>query len=82
MLSNTFSPQSLDRFLRQRQLLEGGYVPFSHATLWRKVADKTFPAPVRLSKGVTAWRLKDVEEWQRARCAQAAPGLGVSKGGE
>ncbi|MGX1322108.1 prophage regulatory protein [Bradyrhizobium sp. USDA 377] len=72
MRLNTFKPHSLDRFIRQRQLLEGGYVPFSHATLWRKVADKTFPAPVKLSAGVTAWREKDVLEWQRTQ-SEATP---------
>lgn len=65
MRINTFTPQSLDRFIRQRQLLEDGYVPFSHATLWRKVADRSFPAPVKLSCRVTAWRLADIQKWQR-----------------
>ena len=75
MLSNTLSTQSLERFLRQRQLLEGGYVAFSHATLWRKVADKTFPAPVKLSPGVTAWRERDVLNWQltQANAGEATP---------
>jgi prophage regulatory protein len=29
-------------------------IPFSPATLWRKVKAGTFPAPVKLSAGVTA----------------------------
>ncbi|MEY4725749.1 MAG: hypothetical protein RLZ36_376 [Pseudomonadota bacterium] len=35
-------------------------LPFSAATLWRKVADGTFPKPVKLSVRVTAWRVADV----------------------
>lgn len=40
-------------------------VPFSAPTLWRKVKAKTFPAPVKLSERVTAWRVGDVRDWLR-----------------
>jgi predicted DNA-binding transcriptional regulator AlpA len=39
------------------------YVPFSHATLWRRVKEKTFPAPIKLSERVTVWRLEEVHAW-------------------
>jgi len=35
-------------------------LPFSAATLWRKVAAGTFPKPVKLSTRVTAWRVAEV----------------------
>jgi predicted DNA-binding transcriptional regulator AlpA len=35
-------------------------LPFSAATLWRKVAAGTFPRPVKLSTRVTAWRVAEV----------------------
>lgn len=38
-------------------------LPFSAATLWRKVRDGEFPAPLKLSAGVTAWRVGDVRSW-------------------
>lgn len=41
-------------------------VPFSAPTLWRKVKAKTFPAPVKLSDRVTAWRVGDVRDWLKA----------------
>lgn len=44
-------------------------LPFSAPTLWRKVKNKTFPAPVKLSERVTAWRVGDVREWLRQRSA-------------
>jgi prophage regulatory protein len=49
-------------YVRQAQLLTGG-VPLSAATLWRKVRAQTFPAPVKFSAGVTAWRVEDVRAW-------------------
>ena len=42
-------------------------IPFSLATLWRKVKAQTFPAPVKLSVGVTAWRVEDVRAWMQAQ---------------
>jgi hypothetical protein len=56
-------------YVRQAQLLGNkgkgvpGVIPFSAATLWRKVAAKEFPAPVKLSAGITAWKVEDVREW-------------------
>jgi len=50
------------QYLRQRDLLQH-YLPFSSTTLWRKIRNGDFPAPVKLSAGITAWRLSDVNEW-------------------
>ena len=48
-------------FVRQRLLLR--FVPFSKSTLWRRVKAGEFPAPVKLSEGVTAWRAEEVRRW-------------------
>lgn len=48
-------------FLRQSQVLI--FVPVSKTTLWRRVVAGTFPAPVKLSVKVTAWRAEDVRRW-------------------
>lgn len=37
----------------------------SAATIWRKVKDGTFPKPIKLSAGVTAWRNSDLEKWEQ-----------------
>lgn len=57
-------------FIRAAQLVQSpkrpevpAPLPFSSQTLWRKVKDGTFPAPVKLSKRVTAWRVQQVREW-------------------
>jgi prophage regulatory protein len=50
-------------YLRQTDLVGSrkqgtrGIIPFSPATLWRKVKAKEFPQPVKLSAGVTAGRV-------------------------
>lgn len=52
-------------FVRQRLLLR--FVPFSKSTLWRRVKAGEFPAPVRLSAGITAWRAEEVRRWIAAK---------------
>lgn len=58
-------------FLRERQVLQ--YFPFSRSTLWSKVRAKTFPAPVKISDNMTAWRSEDIRaEIERLGRRQAA----------
>ncbi len=49
-------------YVRQSQLIPA-IVPFSSATLWRKVKASTFPAPVKLSPRTTAWDVIPVRRW-------------------
>jgi len=42
-------------------------LPFSPATLWRRVNAGTFPAPIKISSGVTVWRREEVEAWSQAQ---------------
>ena len=70
------SPNTIGRlpesgYLRQSQLIPV-IVPFSSATLWRKVKSGEFPAPVKLSERITAWRVEDVRAWMSSRSAAAA----------
>lgn len=44
-------------------------LPFSAPTLWRMVRAGTFPAPVRLSARVTAWKCSAVREWMTAQAS-------------
>lgn len=60
-------------FVRERDLIGNaktavrGIIPFSHATLWRKVKANQFPTPVKLSENVTAWRVEEVRTWMETR---------------
>lgn len=52
-------------FLRLNDILPS--LPFSAATLWRRVKAGTFPAPLKISRGVTAWRREDIDAWHAAQ---------------
>ncbi|MEO6823706.1 MAG: AlpA family phage regulatory protein [Nitrosospira sp.] len=54
------------QFIRQSQLIPF-IVPFSSATLWRKVSEGTFPKPEKLSERITAWRTDDIRQWLDSR---------------
>ncbi|MDR1424179.1 MAG: AlpA family phage regulatory protein [Azoarcus sp.] len=58
-------------FIRERSLLK--LVPISHATLWRRVKEKTFPAPIKLSERVTVWRLEEIHGWMDEMTAKCRP---------
>ena len=50
-------------FIRLNQLLATAVIPFSAATLWRRVRASTFPHPEKISSQVTAWRVGEIREW-------------------
>lgn len=56
----------LTGFVRLSQLVPA-IVPFSPATLWRKVRAGTFPQPVKISTRCTAWRCEDIRAWIESR---------------
>lgn len=55
-------------YVRQAQLIPT-IVPFSSATLWRKVKIGDFPLPIKLSERITAWRVEDIRAWMETRSA-------------
>jgi prophage regulatory protein len=70
--SSDFSKLDNDAYVRQSGLIRSrknpnGIVPVSAATLWRKVRNGTFPAPVKLSDRITAWRVGDIRAWLTQR---------------
>jgi predicted DNA-binding transcriptional regulator AlpA len=46
-----------------------GLVAVSRTTWWRWVADGRAPQPVKLSRGVLAWRVSDIDAWIRSHDA-------------
>ncbi len=52
-----------ESFIREKQLLALQFAPFSSSTLWRKVKSGDFPAPVKISAQITAWRAGLLREW-------------------
>ena len=57
--------------IRQRDLT-AGILPFSGATLWRRVKDGTFPKPLKLEGNITAWRVGEVRQWLEAQGKEQA----------
>lgn len=55
-------------YMRQKELLT--QVPFSPATLWRKVRAGTFVKPVKLSSRITAWNRAEVQLWLQEKEGQ------------
>ena len=44
-----------------------GLLPMGETTIWDKVRSGEFPAPVKLSVRITAWRIEDIEAWMTSK---------------
>ena len=44
-----------------------GIIGVSDKTIWLWVKQDKFPAPLKLSDGVTVWRMSDVQAWMQAK---------------
>lgn len=53
--------------IRERQLMP--LLPFSHATMWRRVKEGTFPKPVKIGRTITAWEWGNVRQWLSVQAA-------------
>lgn len=42
-------------------------VGLSRATVWRRVREGKFPAPIRLGQRAVGWRARDVRAWIESR---------------
>lgn len=38
----------------------------SKSTIWAKVANKDFPAPIKLTRNISVWRTCDIDAWINA----------------
>jgi prophage regulatory protein len=48
-------------------------VGLKRSTLYQRVADGTFPPPVRLGSRAVGWLESEVSDWLRARVAESRP---------
>ncbi len=58
-----FSSLPDDAFIRLKQIIRLQLVPFSATTLWRKCRANEFPRPIKISAGITAWRVGDIRKY-------------------
>lgn len=40
-----------------------GIVPASGSTIWRWIKNDQFPAPIKISSNITAWRVGSIRQW-------------------
>ena len=53
-----------DRFLRIKEVVEK--TTLSRTTIYRRIAEGSFPAPKRLSHRVSVWSMAAVDQWMEA----------------
>jgi predicted DNA-binding transcriptional regulator AlpA len=74
-ITSTACSTNEPRFIRLASLASTakrkGRLPLSPASIWRLSRLGEFPKPVKLSLGITAWRLEDIEAWEAERCKTA-----------
>jgi prophage regulatory protein len=51
----------VEDLLSRRQVMK--VTTWGSTTLWRRVRDGSFPAPLKISAGRVAWPASDVEAW-------------------
>ena len=59
--SQSVSPASIDPLLPMPAVMD--LTSFSKATVYRKVADGSFPKPLKIGQSRVAWRKSDIAEW-------------------
>jgi prophage regulatory protein len=45
-------------------------IRYSKPQIWRKVRDKTFPAPIKIGAARNAWVEAEIDEWIAERIAE------------
>mgnify|MGYP000856689175 FL=1 len=48
-----------------------GLLPMGETTIWDKVRTGEFPAPIKLTERITAWRIEDIEAWMASKGLEA-----------
>ncbi|MBS7348721.1 MAG: AlpA family phage regulatory protein [Comamonas sp.] len=48
-----------------------GIVPASASSIWRWIKSGQFPAPIKISDKITAWRVGDIRVWLAQQMPQA-----------
>lgn len=52
-----------EALIRLRQMMALHIVPYSASTLWRRCRSNDFPKPIRVSPGITVWRVGDIRAY-------------------
>ncbi len=49
--------------IQVRPLVNFKVLPYSATTIWRKSRNGEFPAPIKVSRGITAWKVGDIRAY-------------------
>ena len=52
--------------IQVRPLINFKVLPYSATTIWRKCRTGEFPAPIKMSSGITAWKVGDIRNYLEA----------------
>jgi prophage regulatory protein len=56
----------MNNFIRDKELAQ--WLAIHRSTPWRWTHSKpTFPKPMKLSAGVTVWKLSEIEDWLKSQ---------------
>ena len=56
------------KFLRLPEVISR--IGFRRTAIYQKIAERTFPAPVKLGPRAVAWVSEEIEKWMDARVAE------------
>ena len=65
--------------IQLRPLMNFKVVPYSATTIWRKCRNGEFPSPIKVSAGITAWRVGDIRNYLNSVGKQVKVGTGHEK---
>jgi len=57
-----------------RTLVNLKVLPYSPSTIWRKCRDGSFPKSIKVSPGITAWRVGDIRRYLESVSTQSGKG--------
>lgn len=67
MIKSDFDNLADSAYVRLADLLDRpALICVSRPTLWRMVKRGDFPQPVKLTAGVTAWRVGEIRDWMES----------------
>ena len=61
--STTFDALPDMALIQLRPLINFKVIPYSATTIWRKCRSGEFPSPIKVSAGITAWRVGDIRNY-------------------
>ena len=61
--ANIFDELPDSALIQIRQLTNFEVTPYSTTTIWRKSRSGEFPTPIKVSNGITAFRVGEIRQW-------------------